>query len=289
MYRIVFLGLVNFFELDSEPQGRLVLVPDGRALPPKIDPDRLIDPHRASFFIQEEDIIDRSKWWANREDEEVEALGVRELGIEAPSQIAISGMEPKPKSSRSTGRTSGSRRAAQKDEPFDDSEFEEKLVRLRDINPNILIEPGIAETIAQIPIRRGKLASRLIGGAIVAQLEVTSHTGPITITATPDDGSGKKILKLREGAEIVLANISENIKPSTNGPTASHFRIYAQLDTKREADLLPAPKDEEIEGLELLPIEATHRYVGHLIDNATTPDGQCSITGCCRCASSQGH
>ncbi|HEX6099970.1 MAG TPA: hypothetical protein VF432_26905 [Thermoanaerobaculia bacterium] len=286
MYRIVFLGLVNFFELD-EPQGRLVLVPDGRNPPADIDPGDKIDSHRASFFIQEEDILDRSKWWPNREDQEVEALGVRELGIEEPSQIAISGMEPKPVSR--TRRTSGSRRATKKEEAFDDSEFEEKLVRLRDINGDILIEPEVARTIAQIPIRRGKLASRFIGGAIVAQLKVASHTGPITITATLDDGSGTKTLVLHEGAEIVLANISENIRPSSDDPEASHFRIYAQLDTHHRADLLPGPSDEEIEGLELDPIDTAHRFVQRLIDDVSvTPDGQCSITGCCRCAS-QGH
>jgi hypothetical protein len=285
MYRMVFLGLVNFFELD-EPQGRLVLVPDGRNPPPDIDPGDKIDPHRASFFIQEEDILDRSNWWPSREEQEIEALGIRELGIEEPSQIAISGMEPKPL--RRTRRSTGSRKATKKEEPFDDSEFEEKLVRLRDINGDILIEPEVARTIAQIPIRRGKLASRLIGGAIVAQLKVASHTGPITITATLDDGSGTKTLELRDGAEIVLANISENIRPSSEDPEASHFRIYAQLDTHRRPDLLPGPTDAEIEGLELDPIDTVHRYVEHLIDISVTPDGQCSITGCCRCAS-QGH
>lgn len=269
MSQIVFVGLVNFFEL--MPQGRLLLVPDGRVPPSDIDPRRLIHPHHAAFFPHCEDILD-SDWWPSREKPEVAALHVRELRVETPSIVTISGLYEE---------TGG--------EAFDDTAFEARLIRLRDINSNILIEPGIAKTIAEIPVRHGTLSSRLIAGSLCAQLVVTGHSGPITITAFPKDWSPKKTITLRPGAEIVFGNISQVFEAPSPDPEASHFRLYAQLDSDRKPGSLTSPTREQIEGLGLTRVESVHRFVRYLSGFGTVPEGQCSITGCCRCLGRSDH
>ncbi len=266
MSQIVFVGLVNFFEL--MPRGRILLVPDGCEPPSDLG---AIAPHFAAFFLHCEDILDASNWWPSCETTAVAARHVRELRVETPSIVTISGLYEE----------NGT-------EPFDDNDFEKKLIRLRDINSGIAIKPGEAVTIAEIPVRHGKLTSRLIAGSLCADLRIEGYTGPITIKASPKDWSPAKTIVLRPGAEIVFGNISQ-IEPEITSPAESHFRLYAQLDSKRDADRLPSPTKEEIEALELMPVRESHRFVQYLSQFGTVPDGQCSITGCCRCLGRSDH
>jgi hypothetical protein len=271
-FKMIFLGLVNFFEL--APQGRLVLLPDGRVPPDDIDPHHKIDSHNAGFYIQSEDVENDSRWWASREDEVLASRNIREFRIETPSHIEISGMEQRSSSN----------------DPFDDSAFEQKIIRLRDINQHIRIEPHVAKTIAQIPLRHGMLASRAIGSAIVAEHDVPNHSGTVTITAIPDDGSAKRVLEVKAGSEIVVANISGVYGAPPPEPEASHFRLYAQLDSDRRVDLLKAPKNEDITSMNIQLLQSAHRYIKLIIGDPTmVPEGQCSVTGCCRCLGRSEH
>jgi|GEM_PF-3648610 len=266
-----FIGLVNFYELP--PQGRLILVPDGRTPPADLEKaGHHIDPHHASFLIQNEDVFDASRWWPSMEDQVLRGQRIRQFGILTPSTVIISGM---------TERQSRSA-------IFDDTNFENKIVRLRDINPAIRIVPSQAQTIAQIPIRQGVLSSRLIAKAIVAQLDV-DYSGPVTITAFPDDGSPERALVLNPGTEIVLANISENF--GAIDPDANHFRLYAQLDSDRNAAILDtgSPTDPVVDALAVPLLQSRHRYILHLGGLGNVPEAQCSIVGCCRCASQSAH
>ena len=258
-YTIIFVGIVNFFEL--KPQGRRVLMPDGT------NPPDGIDPHHANIYVAEAQVVDASNWWPRIEDQtlahEDKNRSVHIFRIEEPSLVEISGID---------GRGD-----------FDASEFEGKVVRLKDIDEKIDIDPATAKTIAQIPIRAGKLMSRRIKKTgLVAQLDVV-HEGDITITARPVGTSTEKTLVLKAGTELVIGNLSDGMKPHpTDDEKTNHFRLYGLLDSKGSAQL-PPPTPARIEALEVTELTSFQPFIRHIRDNFTdVPDIQCIVTGCCR-------
>ena len=208
-----------------------------------------------------------------------------------PSLISISGQEegsPIDSSISISGREVGQ---------IDTTGFTERVPVLKKIEPNIDIRPTEARTIAQIPIRRGKLeALALRARAIIGDLTVADYTGPIRITATPfqrltfDDGSAEKVLVLNDlptedlatGRDrFFICNFSDRM-PNNVEPEASHFQLYARLDSGGRVGTLTAPTNAQIDALGAPPLISTHPFGRHLINDFGTVGGsQCTVTGCC--------
>lgn len=265
MYQTIFLGLINFFELDGE-SGRVLLIPDGRSRTTKrrIDPKGKITPHHASILVRREDVESEAGWPADARDSVIEGEKVATYRISKPSLVRISGMD-----------TSGT---------FDPSEFDARNIKLRDIVPDIDIDRKDASTIAQIEIRRGKLSSARLQNALVAHLTIDDHTGNVTITAEPDDGSSVKKLVLKDNSTIVVANMSSHLGgDATNDPERSHFRLYAQLDRGRRATKFKDPALSQINLTGAPEIQSTHPFIEFLRTTTleASPEAQCTVTGCC--------
>jgi len=259
-YRIDFIGMVNFFDLN--PQGRLVLLPNGRTNLP----DR-VPPHFASFFVEESQFKGSTNW-DFEQDPVLTHRGIREFPIDTPSKIEITGQGEQ-------AARGSSRDEAEKSE-LDTSLHAHIVPRLREIDPDIRIVPEEAETIAQMPIRYGVLEALMFGGGIVSRLTVSFDTGSVTITATPDDGSGQKSFTVAEGAEIVLSNISDPFEK--HGGEDVHFQLYAKLDKERKRDkLMSEPR------LDIVPprLEMVHPYLKFILGPVDFPMPGCSNTGCC--------
>jgi hypothetical protein len=267
-YKAVFVGLIDFFNMQEEP---LLLMPDGR------NPGPDIDPHFAGVFVHEDQVNDGSGWWEPVPDEKLNSMGIVQFRVLEPSWIAISGQD-------GTGS-------------LDVSAFNDRVPQLTDFSSGtIAIDPGKAETIAQIPIRRGTLRARLLGGtAIIGDLAVADHEGPVTITATPlagstfGDGSAQKVLVLNElpasdlakGRDrFFIANFS-NKNPDTTKPEASHFLIYGKLHSGDPIDPLTSPTDGQVQALGAPVFISSHPFATHLGGFKNVGGGQCTITTCC--------
>jgi hypothetical protein len=263
MYTIDFLGLIYFYNLGDE--GRLVMLPDGRVPPPNVQP------HSASFFIEESNIVAEPNWWQANPNQKLKSIHVVEFPIPEPSQITISGMEP----------AAGNAGCWPFKPKFDGTGLT-KLNNLNKIDPELDITPEYARTIAQMPIRRGKLESFLFGGgdeedspdaAAVARLTVNGHSGPVTITARTTKGM-EKTFTVKNGTEIILSNTSDLFAPHEG---KSHFRLYGRLDKNGKDDKLDPPPDAP-SGLREL--DSTHPYLLALDGVANLGEPGCSVTCC---------
>ncbi|HEX6101164.1 MAG TPA: hypothetical protein VF432_32915 [Thermoanaerobaculia bacterium] len=290
MYEIDFLGLINFFELENGEPGRRVLIPDGTPeRKGEVDPDDKIVPHFASILVRTDDILDDTKWAARGRYRIFEEEVVAQFRIDKPSTIIISGMDApavKLSSSESASGEPASCEPAKIENgvTFNDSDFDGKSIKLRKLFEEIDIDRNRAATIAEIPIRRGRLVSSRLANTLAAQLFVDDHEGNVTITAYPKDKSDPKSLTLQDRTTFVIVNMSNDLAgDATEDPEKSHFRLYAQLDSQRRADELPDPTLDEINALDVAEIVSSHPFVEHLrtLSGPGVPEGQCTVTGCC--------
>jgi hypothetical protein len=295
MYEIDFLGLINFFELEDGEPGRRVLIPDGTpARKGEVDPDNKIVPHFASILVRTDDILDDTKWAARGRYRVFEEEVVAQFRIDQPSTIVISGMDApavklssSPSTSEKAQLEKTSAAETENGAPFNSSDFDGKSIKLRKLFEEIDIDRERAATIAEIPIRRGRLVSSRLANTLAAQLFVDDHEGNVTITAYPKDPKDKadpKSLTLQDGTTFVIVNMSDDLAgDATEDPERSHFRLYAQLDSRRRADELPDPTLDEINALDVTEIDSSHPFVEHLrtLSGPGVPEGQCSVTGCC--------
>jgi hypothetical protein len=181
-------------------------------------------------------------------------------------------------SSESDPEKTGEVSAAAGEEQLDTSGHSAFIPRLKEIDPEFTIVPEKAATIAQMPLRRGKLEAFVVQDSVLSQLTVTSHAGPVTITATVDQTGEVRKLLLLEGTEIILANMSNPF--AAHAEDRSHFTIYAQLDVNRKADVLAAKDPDISNALTLTPSE--HPFIVKLLeDPGFVPRPGCSNTGCC--------
>lgn len=281
-YRIYFFGLVNFFDL--KPEGRLVLLPDGRDAS-----STGIPRHDAFFVVEKKRVVKCEDWWPGSGGERLDYFGLIAFPIMCPSKILISGLYEMP-------GASGCWPFAGSDK-LDTKKHAYLLPRLKEIDPDFNIVPSKAATIAQIPVRRGKLEAFSLNlglqpeeTAVISRLTLKQYSGPITITALTDDGVQVKTLTIKEGSELALSNISGaplfdkceeparfDLPNATSGE--NHFRIYAQLDENRKDDKLDEPKLHD----DLCELKDEHPYIRYLIANFTDlPGAGCSNTGCCQ-------
>lgn len=267
-YKVDFVGLVHFSRMGrKEP---LLMMPDGR------NPGGRIDPHYAGVWVHRDQVADGRGWWPLvAQNSELEANGVVEYRIMEPSRIAISGQDAG---------------------VIDATNFTGKFPVLKERAPGIVINPKEARTIAQIDIRQGILTALEVRSAIIADLNVRDHRGPIRITATPfrerafADGTTEKVLVLNDlpaddmagGLDrFFIANFSN--KPAViNDAGADHFQIYKHLDSGGKVGRLKTPTTGDIQALNADRFFSNHPFGQHLRGGFGEVDGsQCSITGCC--------
>ena len=264
-YKVLFFGLINFFDLESPD--KLVLLPDGTK------PGDGIPPHEGAFIVRKKDIKTSSDWWKGTDDENLHKYHLMKFPIEKPSNILISGMYEPPGPPGCLPFV-GSDKLKTKQTQL--------LPRLIEINKKFCIKPHLAATIAQLPLRRGTLESFRFKLSIkrhsaVSTLKIKNHRGPITITAVTESGE-VKTLEFESGSEFVLINISV---PDTKGTAkeGTHFRLYAQLDEKRDDTNLD--KDPELSA-DFPTFLSKHPYVKYLLAGyGHIPGAGCSNTGCC--------
>lgn len=234
-YKVQFLGLVCFYR---DGEGQLAMLPDGR------DPGPGIDPHFASIAVDPDTIVNASGWDAPSRDSGMFRL--------PPCTVSLDGLE---------------RRGT-----LDASAHYDRLPRLSRIDPNFRIDPAVAQTIATIPIRQGRLTAYLVpeGTAVMSELEVL-HEGEIGITVTPRDGVVRDI-RVRAGTEIAITNTAGDYRRTDLHD--NHFKIYEKLSS-RPVDL-KVPNDE--------PTGLPHSPSRHFLftEGASAAlTAACSNTGCC--------
>lgn len=264
-YKIFFFGLINFFDL--EPSNKLVLLPDGT------NPGDGIPPHEAAFIVRKKDIAKSSDWWAGTDGEKLKNYHLMKFPIQKPSNILISGMYEPPGPSGCLPFVSTDKLKTQQ------TDLLPKLIK---INPKFCIKPHLAATIAQLPLRRGTLGSFRFKLSVkhhsaVSTLKIKHHRERITITAMTEGGE-VKTLELKHGSEFVLINISA---PNTESTVkeGTHFRLYAQLDEKRDDYNL---HKDPVLSADLPPFLSKHPYVQYLLaGHGHIPGAGCSNTGCC--------
>jgi hypothetical protein len=265
-YKVIFLGLVNFFEMTGT--GGTALLPDGTD-PSPFGAD--IPKHFASILVRSGDVSAAETTWVANEDQELTTIGVTQFLIDKPAYITMSGMEEPAAVSSSQPAVATLDTAGQA-----------KIPMLKQIDDDFNIVLDKARTIARFPIRQGKLEASLFGGetvggkSVVSTLTVT-HAGPLTITARDDADKSIKTLTLNEGSEILIANISKVSHVNIAG-APSHFRIYAQLDENTKFDKLDEPKPDAT----LPNLDSHHPYLNFLLTSGGAfPAPGCSVTGCC--------
>lgn len=239
-YTVQFVGLVCFYRQNG---ARQALLPDGRQPAPGIEP------HAASIEVAPEDVLDASGWNGS-----VDAAYGRYLL--PPCSIELEGAD-----------VPGS---------LDTSLHDDYVPCLARIDPSFEIDPDRAETIARLRVRSGVLrAFRIPGGAAtISQLEVP-HDGEIHVRVLPRDGSPERRLRLRPGAEVLIANMAESgyLRDTPKAAHDDHFRIYEKLSTHPVT--LHAPESIP----EVPPSQSQHATFLRGEPIALSTD--CTNTGCC--------
>ncbi|HEY0158451.1 MAG TPA: hypothetical protein VGF28_14305 [Thermoanaerobaculia bacterium] len=250
-YRINFVGLVNFFDRGTD--GKLLLLPDGR------EPTLNIAPHRASIVVLRSQVRRDLSDWAAEPDDQLAPFLVDRYAISEKATISISGLEP--------GEAAGT---------LDTTGWDGKVPLLRQIDETLEIVPENA--VVQIPVARGRLEAYSLGnGSTVGQLTV-AHEGAVMVTATSRESDVVRTLVLRDGAEIVISNISNPLAPARDPKSEiSHFRLYGQLDRHGRSERLETPEKSKLD-----QIPSAHPYLAFLrTTEGTFPAPECPVTGCC--------
>ena len=273
-----FIGLVYFGREGEQDERRLVLIPDGR------NPGDGIEPHQATINIATEDLID-ADWW----EEGLETLNAAGAGtnrrirakrdtvqradfdprvtpmvtfeIEEPSTLDITGVSGK---------------------AVDATQQDDQLPPLHRLGLNV--DRQNAQTIARMSIGNGTLRAMLLPapagvaedgtalfrGAAISRLEVNGRSrGPVTITAQAN--GTRKTIRVREGAEIVIANISPDFTGGANG--TGHHQIYRRLNPQSGAQL-----SDPVANQNLTLLASAHPFFNP--NNGNFPEEKCS-NSCC--------
>lgn len=248
MYQVVFAGLACFSKNDGK--GRLVLLPDGR------DPGERIDPHVPRLVVRNEDV-----------DQIPPGLEVEEG--ETSTTVTLP---------RCTLYFEGADTLEREKATLDTRRHDNLVQRLSDIHPDFDGE-NRDNAVVKLRIRKGRLSAFAFPGsegeddpAVVSRLDVP-HRGSIDVTVLPaEEFAMPQVIRLRPGAEIVLANSAPHEDPLND---RNHFLIYEKL-SRRPVDL-SGREPVDPNGLQRLPTNHPFFAEGTQISLR----GDCGNTGCC--------
>lgn len=264
--KITFLGLVNFHDVTEA--GGLVLLPNGVRFGSRI-PN-----HYPRLFLASSGVKAESSWWKPIDNEVMGREGVTEYPIQTWSHLAISGVSDEPEEPIREFESSIRTRASYETKTKSTTR-EKENERTAGLNVSefqfvppltgVEVVPVEADAIVDLPIFRGALKSYRLAESEVATLTL-DHSGLITITATPIDGSPSMRLVLSDNTEIVLTNMSDLFaghRPPQEGDP-SHFSIYSRLDRNRRADRLKEPREIDAGLTPLFDAGSNHPVVAYI-------------------------
>jgi hypothetical protein len=287
---IDFVGII-YFDADREPGHRLVVILNGS------DPGDGIEPHVATINIETDQIVTPPTSWPNM----VERRTVdRNRGRKRREQLlsrTSSTSDPVSGSASAFSSASGSASATLvadyvdylsfpiharstititglTGKGVDTTEHDGFLPRLKDLIPPVKVDLGNADAIAMLGISNGKLLARRLpadegDGAVVSQLQVEGDLGPITIAV--DDGKEIRTITVKDGTEIVIANVSAD-SSGGDGETA-HYQIYRRLSPANTTPIQAPPHVRNDVPL----LASDHPFI---VDPYDHPEEKCSNTCC---------
>jgi hypothetical protein len=242
-YQVQFAGLICFYR---ENGSRLALAPDGTK---EKDPK---DRHDVAIVVEETQFKSQVGWKDN----------VDLKRIKTPSgRVAMVFTLPACSISLPGADVSGSLIV---------SDHDNRIPRLNLIQPKFRIDPPLAQAMARVPIRSGKLTGYRRPGtidngkaAIISQLDVL-YDYDITIRVNFD-----RTIDVKAGTEVALVNV-ERMK----GGKGDHFKIYEKLAVASAP--LSAPSSL---GLGIPASSSNHVFFA--IPGGIGADVMCTNTGCC--------
>jgi hypothetical protein len=295
-----FVGIM-FFDGDGRDVGpREVLIVDGS------NHGDGIAPHLASISIDPDRVID-SAGWTHPETKEnmvrtrtIDLREVRELSeklqLRTGSAVAYSPrMTPEPDDDSPTMVAEAVRVSEFVIPPgtrnrititgitgkgVDATAHNGRLPRLRDLKPPVFVNLATAQTNARLTISNGTLeATRLVtetgNGAIVSRLRVEEDLGPITIEVKDEDTNDVRTIRVEDGTEIVIANISTEKDLPNNPKETAHFQLYRRLAPERNKALIV---NEPVVPAGVTDLMTDHPFFADPFDQ---PEERCSNT-CCK-------
>jgi hypothetical protein len=205
-FKVLFVGLVCF--LTDRTGSRPVLLPDGR------DPGGEVEPHFPYIVVNPDAVIDRDGW----ETDDAEVSGFMQRGFFRLPQctLNISGVDGKG--------------------PFDHAQHDGGVPSLIGADPRAQISRS-PKAVVKLTISSGKLEAfrRPVQDDVDLQNDDVAVVSRLTVDYEDDivigvDGAGgRRMLRLKPGTELAIANIA--LPPDTERH-GSHFQIYAKLLTR---------------------------------------------------------
>jgi hypothetical protein len=259
MLTIDFVGLIYFNVCHGDE--KQVLLPDGS------QGDFGIEPHFASLFV-EPAALERDDWWpdarkvrtvrvVNNAGDDV-VTDLIEFRIDHPRADVSFSLKAEP--------------------PVDITNLPAFLTSLQTLNPHFQPDLKHGETAAQAQITCGTLAVLAFQGSGVVQWTTGTQAGPFTITAA--SGRDRKTLTVKDGAEVVFANLPDLLgAPASDAhphPHPPHALLYSKIDVDRSQKGLvdkAVPK-----GLDPLPVR--HLYLRALDRGLEVPGPKCTPQCC---------
>jgi hypothetical protein len=238
-YSIVFVGLICFVDQDNS---RIVLLPDG------MNPPQDVQRHFPYAVVKPDDVIEKAGWDTNNAE-------LMELGMFRLPKCSLT----------ITGSNEGG--------DFGHKQHDDNVPRLKALDKTVQIDPNTANAIVRLTISSGTLEARRRPNsgaqtdvAIISRLKVP-YAGEITVSVN----GGERMLRLKPGTEIAVANLAV---PSTPG-TKSHFPIYAGLTKTGVIKGTPTanPSIPEIE---------TTQHIFTLPFQINDGTAACGNVGCCK-------
>lgn len=266
-----FVGLVYFGRDGEQGERRVVLIPDGRT------PDNGIEPHIATINIATSDLIDADWWPEGLETRSTAARGRRSRSKRGVVQAADFNAQQTPLLTFEIKDSSNLEISGVDGKGVDATQHDNHLPPLA--RQGLIVNRERAETIARMTIGSGTLKAMKLPfvdqngqqrGAVVTRLVTNGRGGPVTITAGAN--GAKKTIRVREGAEIVIANISPDMTGGTTQETA-HFQIYKKLDPDHVGLLSDPVIDPALEVL-----VSNNPFLAPQLGNF--PEEKCSNTCC---------
>jgi len=263
---IDFVGLWYFQKQDPST---LVLLPDGRDF-------KGMTRHEANLYIEKARLIGRPDqqdwdWWdpVKNQTPTLDAYSLAQFPILEPVTLEISGLEAPANGSAATAV---------------ESVRMDELDHLLDLDPQMIIDPDVARTIARLEVYQGKFEAFLLRSRAPVTRLTSDHAGQIQISARTKAGKTYTLI-LRDEAEIVVSNTPELFtdegEVTQKGMHAmpmsmSHYAIYEQLAKNPKIGRMKTPDPNR-----MLPLPACpSSQAFFVLLDGQTPRGDCGSTCC---------